>query len=124
MIIAVPVTPAGDVDPRWGRAHRVALARLEGGEIKDWREHEVAWDESHDAGTHGSHHARIVRFLREEGVHAVVLHHCGGPMANTMTKLGLVLVWEASGDARAAVLAAAPLIRDELAARQSSAPPA
>lgn len=117
MIVAIPVTPAGAVDPRWGRAHSVAIAQVEQDQIATWQVHDVAWDESHDESTHGSHHARIVRFLRESAVDAVVMHHCGQPMANTMTKMGLVLVWEASGDAREAVQQAAPLIRDEIATR-------
>ncbi len=64
MRVCVPVTADGKVDPRWGRASRVAVADVADGGIRDWQEFAVDWDVLHDQGTEGAHHARIARFLR------------------------------------------------------------
>lgn len=103
MIAVVPVTEQGNVDPRWGKAARVAVARVEDGEIVEWTEHPVGWDAAHDLGGEGSHHARIVRFLREQAITHVVVNHMGAPMVNTITKMGLTIVPAASSNAREAV---------------------
>lgn len=105
-VVCVPVTPDGQVEGRWGKAPRVAVATVSSGEITGWIEHDVRWDVLHDEGTEGSHHARVVRFLRDNEVTAVVASHMGPPMANTISKLGLGLHLSASGDARDAVLRA------------------
>ena len=65
MKVCVPVTADGQVDPRWGRADRVAVAEVAGGEVRDWQEYTVAWGTLHDQGTEGAHHARVARFLRD-----------------------------------------------------------
>lgn len=106
----VAVNLAGTaVGAGWGKAHRVAVAQVADGVLVGWSEHEVAWDVSHDLGAEGSHHARIVRFCREQGVQVVVTGHMGPPMQNTLVKLGCRLVLGLTGDARtAAVTAAAP----------------
>jgi hypothetical protein len=51
MKVCVPVTADGQVDPRWGRADRVAVAEVAGGEVRDWQEFTVAWGTFHDQGT-------------------------------------------------------------------------
>lgn len=106
MIVAAPVTPDEQVDPRWGKASRVVIARIEAGEILGWEVHQTDWDRLHDEGTHGSHHARIVGFLRDHKVEAVVLNHAGPPMMNTMSRMGLAITTDAHGPAREAVLRA------------------
>jgi Uncharacterized conserved protein len=106
MIIAIPVTEDGLVDPRFGKAQSVAVAQVDDGKIDSWNVHQVGWGELHDQGTHGSHHARIVRFLRENDVEAVVINHCGAPMMNTMQKMGLSIAVNAAGQAQEAVLQA------------------
>lgn len=106
MRVGVPVTPAGQID-RWGRARRIAVAQVLSGEIVDWQESDVGWDELHDAGTEGGHHARVARFVREQGVEAVVVEHMGADMAHMLHLLGVTVHLGAAGDARAAVLAAA-----------------
>lgn len=106
MTVCVVVNDSGEVGGGWGKARRVALAEVAGGAVTDWREVDVRWDEAHDEGTEGSHHARIVRFLQENGVDVVVAGHMGPPMQNTLTRLGVRLVLGASGDARAAAAAA------------------
>jgi predicted Fe-Mo cluster-binding NifX family protein len=104
MRVCVPVTPAGQVD-RWGRARWVAIAEVASGEISDWRAIEVGWDELHEAGTEGAHHARVARFVREQGVETVVAAHMGADMAHMLDRLGVTVHLGAAGDARAAVLA-------------------
>jgi predicted Fe-Mo cluster-binding NifX family protein len=103
VIVCVPVTANGDVDPRWGRASRVAVARVEGGRITAWTEHAVAWDALHDVGTEGGHHARVAAFLREHGVEVVVAGHMGPPMAQMLARLRIVARTGAQGNARSAV---------------------
>lgn len=107
MIVCVPVDPDGSVGHSWGRAPRVAVARVESRNIADWQEFEVRWDALHDEGTEGGHHARIARFLQEHGVEAIVAGHVGPGMLQMLPKMGVVLRLGASGDARSAVLSAA-----------------
>ena len=107
MLICAPVTSDGMIDHGWGRAERVALAHVVEGEIVSWREVEVAWNRLHDEGTPGSHHARVVTFLRDEHVEAVVVNHMGDGMARSLATMGLPVHVGASGPARAAVLGAA-----------------
>ena len=107
MRVCVPVTDDGQIDPRWGRAQRVAVAEVRDGQMAEWQEHDVAWGELHDAGTEGSHHARVARFLREQHVEAVVGHHMGDGMRRMLDKMGLQVRLGAAGDARAAAIAAA-----------------
>lgn len=107
MILVVPVSPDGAVGPSFGKATSVAIARVEGDEVTGWDVVDVGWDVAHDSGTHGSHHARVVRFLREHGVERVVAKHVGDPMMRTLDAMGVTAVLGVAGDARAAVLAAA-----------------
>ena len=106
MIIAVPVTSDGQVDPRWGRAARVAVARVDDGQIAAWDEHDVGWDELHDAGTEGGHHARIARFVIDHGITTVVANHMGPPMVQMLDAMGIDVRLGAAGSARLAVSAA------------------
>jgi predicted Fe-Mo cluster-binding NifX family protein len=106
MIVCVPVTPAGEIDPRWGRAARVAVADLRDGGIARWEEIEVGWDTAHDMGTEGSHHARVARFLQEHAAEIVVAHHMGDPMVHMLESMGVQVRLGAHGDARHAVLVA------------------
>lgn len=109
MIVCVPVTPDGEVDPRWGRAALVAVAKVEGGRIVAWDEYPVAWDVLHDVGSEGGHHARVARFVQEHGVEVVVAGHMGPPMAQMLAKMQILARTGAQGDARAAVTAAGRL---------------
>ena len=105
MIVCVPVDESGQID-RWGRARTVAVATVVDGEVTGWQEQAVRWDEAHDAGTEGSHHARIARFVREQGTDVVVAGHMGPPMQNMLEKMGVSVRLGAQGDAQAAVSAA------------------
>jgi predicted Fe-Mo cluster-binding NifX family protein len=107
MIVCVPVTPGGDIDPRWGRAGRVAVADVQDGAVSRWDEIDVGWDALHDVGTPGGHHARVARFLKEHGAELIVADHMGDPMVQMLGAMGVRLRLGASGEARSAVLAAA-----------------
>ena len=87
----------------------MAVADVEQGQIVAWEEVAVGWDVSHDQpGTnHGAHHARIVTFMREHHVQAVVTGHIGPPMAHTLDLMGIALFIGAEGPARQAAVAAA-----------------
>jgi len=104
VIVCVPVTATGEIDPRWGRAARVAVVEVRDGDLIRWEEVEVAWDELHDAGTEGGHHARVARFLQDQRVEVVVAHHMGGPMVQMLDRMGLEVRLGASGDAGQAIL--------------------
>ena len=104
MIVCVPVAGDGVVGP-WGRAPRVAVAEIADGELVSWQVHDVGWDAAHDAGTEGSHHARIARFVKDAGAEVVVAHHMGPPMERMLDKLGIEVHLGAAGDAKAAVQA-------------------
>lgn len=106
MNVCVPVAETGEVGHGWGRAARVAVTEITDGELTRWEEYDVGWDRLHDAEGEGSHHARIVRFLKEHEVTVVVAGHMGPPMHHTLEKMGLAVHTGAVGDARAAVLAA------------------
>jgi predicted Fe-Mo cluster-binding NifX family protein len=103
MRVCVPITGDGQVDPRWGRADRVAIADVMGGEICSWQEFTVGWGTSHDQGTEGSHHARVARFLRDHHVQAVVVRHVGPGMQRMLSSMAIRLVTGAGGDSRSAV---------------------
>lgn len=103
MVVCVPIMPDGNVDPRWGRASRVAIARVEDGRIVAWVEHQVGWDVLHDAGPERGHHARVARFLVEHEVRTVVANHMGPPMAQMLARMGIEVRLGAAGSARLAV---------------------
>lgn len=107
MILCAPVTMTGEIDPRWGRAARVAVVEVHDSEVISWQGFDVAWDALHDAGSEGGHHARVARFLQEHRVEVVVANHMGDPMAQMLTQMGIGSWLGADGDARQAILAAA-----------------
>ncbi len=106
MKVCVPITADGQVDPRWGRAGRVAVAEVAGGEISDWQEFAVGWGALHDQGTEGAHHARVARFLRDNGVEAIAVHHVGPGMQRMLSSMAIRVVTGLSGDASSAARAA------------------
>lgn len=103
MIVCAPVTMDGNINPRWGRADWVAIADVQNGKIHAWREIEVSWSRLHDEGTEGSHHARVVKFLKEHGVEAVVANHMGDGMTRMLKTMSIPVRLGAAGDARTAV---------------------
>lgn len=107
MKVCTTLGPGGTVGGGLGRAARVAVASVEEGQVASWDEHDVGWDALHDQGSEGSHHARIVRFLREQGVDVVVAAGIGPGMLRTLGSMGVRAVTRANGDAKDAVLSAA-----------------
>lgn len=107
MKVCVPIGAGGTVGPRWGKADRVAVADVTGGAITAWEEFDVGWDVLHDQGTEGSHHARVVKFLRDNQVEVVAAPHVGPGMVRMLDTMRIRLVTGAAGDARSAALAAA-----------------
>jgi predicted Fe-Mo cluster-binding NifX family protein len=103
MRIAIPVTADGLVDPRFGKTPIIAVAAVTDGEITDWTTYDVAWDVSHDSGTEGAHHARIVRFMREHEITHVVCMGMGQRMQRTLGKMGIVRMSALMQNARQAV---------------------
>ena len=91
----------------WGRAQRIAIAAVEDGAVTEWTEHDVRWDLAHDEGTEGSHHARVVRFLRDNAVQVVATGHMGPPMARMLATMGIRVTVDAAGEPRTAAVAAA-----------------
>ena len=105
MVLCVPVAADGSVDPRWGRAGRVAVVQSSGDAISGWEEFDVGWDVAHDEGGEGAHHARVARFLIDHHVEAVVVGHLGPGMLHMVERMGIAVHPGAAGDARAAVTA-------------------
>jgi hypothetical protein len=81
MKVYVPITPDGQVDPRWGRADRDAVAEVVESEVRDWQEFDVSGGSLYDEGTEAAHHARVARFLRDNQVDATAAHHVGAALA-------------------------------------------
>jgi predicted Fe-Mo cluster-binding NifX family protein len=106
MIVCLAVTQEGFVDPRWGRAEKVAIAKISGNGIESWQEFDVGWGRLHDSGTEGGHHARVARFLRQNKVAAVVANHMGAGMEHMLVKMGIEVRLGAAGSAMDAVLGA------------------
>ena len=106
MRVCVPVTADGQVDPRWGRAERVAVAEVAEGEIRGWQEFSVGWGTLHDQGTEGAHHARVARFLRDNQVQAIAVQHVGPGMQRMLDSMAVRIVTGLGGDARSAACAA------------------
>lgn len=106
MKVCVPITAGGQVDPRWGRADRVAVADVADGEIQDWQEFAVAWGTLHDQGSEGAHHARVARFLREHEIEAIAVDHVGPGMQRMLGSMSIHVVTGLGGDAHSAAAAA------------------
>ena len=107
MIVCTTLASDGTIGGGLGRASRVAVARVDGDRLSSWKEYDVGWDRLHDQGTEGSHHARIVTFLREHEVDVVVAAGIGPGMHRTRGSMGVRAVLGAAGSAREAALRAA-----------------
>ena len=107
MIVCVALGPDGQVGGGWGRADRVAVADVRGGEITKWEEFDVGWGRQHDQGPEGQHHARIATFLQEHKVEAVVTGHMGPGMVQMLARMRIAVQVGAGGRARDAAVSAA-----------------
>ena len=104
LVVCVPVEGDGSVDPRWGRANRVATAEVGAEGVAVWREFDVQWGDLHEEGSERRHHARIAKFLRDHGVQMVVADHMGAGMLQMLETMKIAVHLGASGDGRQAVL--------------------
>lgn len=113
VVVAVPVTEDDGIERRFGKAPRMAVAKVCADGLADWNVIDVNWDVLHDQSEHGEHHARIVKFMRDNEVERVLFSHMGAPMLNTLNKLGLALIQVddpmAFEDAKQAAVAAGQL---------------
>lgn len=107
MIVCTTLGPDGVVGGGLGRASHVALASVDDGQVTSWDEIEVGWDRLHGEGSEGSHHARIVKFLREHDVNVVVAKGIGEGMQRVLGSMGIQMALGLQGDARQAVTQAA-----------------
>lgn len=103
-VAAVAVDEDGNVDAHWGRARRLAVAEVEQGVLTRWDEDDVQWDALHETDSERAHHARVARYLKQQGVTVVVAFHMGHGMRAVLERMGITLRLGASGDARQAVL--------------------
>jgi predicted Fe-Mo cluster-binding NifX family protein len=103
-MVCIPVDGEGTVDPRWGRAGRVAVAEVADGRLVDWRVIEVGWDRLHDETTEGGHHARVARFLQANRIGLVLAGHMGEGMRRMLDRMGIEVQVGVEGDARHAVM--------------------
>lgn len=106
MKVCVALGPDGQVGGGWGRADRVAVSDIRGGEITKWDEYDVGWGRLHDEGPEGQHHARIAKFLQEHGVELVVTGHMGPGMVQMLARMRIAVRVGAGGNAREAAVAA------------------
>jgi predicted Fe-Mo cluster-binding NifX family protein len=104
---AVSTDPSDYVGHSWGKARTVAVAEVADGRIERWDEFDVGRDTSHDAGTHGSHHAAVACFLKEHEVAVVLVIKVGDSMARMLHTMGIRVESGVTGDARAALARAA-----------------
>jgi predicted Fe-Mo cluster-binding NifX family protein len=105
MVVAVAIGEDAMVSGGWGRARQVAIAEVDhSGTIASWTVEPVRWDEWHDQGSEGSHHARVARFLLEHRVQRVICGHMGPGMQHMLQKMGIDVITGAHGPAREAVV--------------------
>jgi predicted Fe-Mo cluster-binding NifX family protein len=105
MIACLPVTREGTISSGWGRAERVAVVTMVDQKITGWRVLDVGWHVLHDQDSEGAHHARIARFLRDHAVDVVITGRMGAGMERMLESMGIRVVQQVEGEARAAVLA-------------------
>jgi predicted Fe-Mo cluster-binding NifX family protein len=72
-----------------------------------WQELPVGWGTLHDEGTEGAHHGRVARFLRDNQVQAIAVHHLGAGMRRMLDTMAVRVVTGAGRDARGAAARAA-----------------
>ena len=103
MTVAVPVTLEGAVFDRLGKAPVFATCSLRDGEITDWVAHPVGWDQTYGVDVLGAHHARVMRFVQDHAVTAVVADDVCDSMRRSLESQGVAVYDHRSGDARTAV---------------------
>jgi len=108
MTVCVPVNTDGTIHNRLGQAPIVATCHIHDGEVTDWTEHAVGWDQTYGVDVLGVHHPAVIRFMQDQHVNTVVADNVCDSMQTVLTKLGLTLQTGITGDARSAVGAFVP----------------
>lgn len=103
MTIAIPVTAEGTVFDRLAKAPLVATCVLRDGTVTDWASHAVGWDQTYGVDVMGNHHARVMRFMKDQGVTTVVAADVCDNMRRSLEAQGVVVYDGQKGDARVAV---------------------
>ena len=92
MVILATLAGKDTVGGGFGRADRVAVARLQQSGGFQVEEIEVGWGEKHDHHADGLHHAMIAKFLQEQGVDTVVTGHMGDGMVRMLGSMKIRVV--------------------------------
>lgn len=101
--ICIPIDDQGGVEPRWGKAPKVAIAKVDGGQVQAWEEFSVGWDVLHGQNGEGQHHARVAKFLMDHGVTEVAAQHMGHGMEHMLQSMHLELHLGVNGMAKTVV---------------------
>lgn len=104
--VCIPLNADGTIHDRLGQANSVAICQVEGDRVSDWTEIVVDWDTTYGVDVLGVHHPRVIRFLQEHQVQAVVADNVCDIMKSTLPTLGVTVHAGVTGDARQVVASA------------------
>ncbi len=105
-IICIPLNADGTIHDRLGKANTVAICKLEDGQVSDWTEHVVEWDTTYGVDVMGVHHPRIMRFMQDQKVDAVVADNVCDVIQRSLPNVGVTVHPGFTGDARSVVASA------------------
>jgi predicted Fe-Mo cluster-binding NifX family protein len=101
--VCIPLNADGTIHDRLGQANSVAICKVDGDSVSDWTEIVVDWDTTYGVDVLGVHHPRVIRFLQEHQVNAVVADNVCDIMKSTLPTLGVTVHAGVKGNARSAV---------------------
>lgn len=104
--VCIPLNPDGTIHDRLGQANSVAICHVDGNSVTEWRQIVVDWDTTYGVDVLGVHHPRVIRFLQEHQVTAVVADNVCDIMKSTLPTLGITVHAGVTGDAREVVAGA------------------
>lgn len=101
--ICIPLNADGTIHHRLGQTHLVATCQVRDDVVSEWNEHVVDWDQTYGVDVLGVHHPRVLRFMQANGVTTVIANDVCASMQRVLTKIGVDVHTQMTGDARAAV---------------------
>jgi len=101
--VCIPLADDGTIQGLLAQARSVAICKVDGDAVNDWREYIVGWDTTYGVDVPGVHHPRVIRFLQEHSVNVVVADQACAIMRTTLPALGISLRLGNTGDARSVV---------------------
>lgn len=104
--VCIPLNPDGTIHHRLGQANSVAICKVDGSDVTDWTEIVVDWDTTYGVDVPGVHHPRVIRFLQDHQVNAVIANNVCDIMQTTLPTLGIAVHSGVTGDAKAAAASA------------------